>query len=81
MGHVEGHGWPVGHVDLDPLPLQELVGLHGALSDEERLELLECLLIGASIGWRQVQAVLGQWVLSHVTERDLKDLPESPYPR
>jgi hypothetical protein len=31
--------WPVGHVDLDLLPLQELSDLYDLLTDEERLEL------------------------------------------
>ena len=67
----------IGHVDLDLLPLRELSDFCDVLTDEERLGLLEGLFIAASVGWRQVQAVLGQWVLSHVTEQDLKDLPDS----
>lgn len=61
----------------EPFSLAELNRVRMALSDEERLLLLEELLVACSLGWPQVVSVLEAYVLDHERRETLKKLPEA----
>ena len=58
-------------------PLDELNRLHLALSDEERLNLLEELLVACSLGWPQVVDLLERYVLDHKVRETLGTPPQA----
>jgi hypothetical protein len=60
----------------DPPSLAELNHAHDTLPDEERLNLLEELLVACSLGWSQVVGVLEACVLDHEVWETLRGLPE-----
>jgi hypothetical protein len=59
-----------------PPSLAELNRVHMALTDDERLNLLEELLCACSLGWPQVVSVLECYVLDHEVRETLEGLPE-----
>ena len=60
----------------EPPSLAELNRVHMALSDEERLNVLEELLVACSLGWPEVVRVLESYVLDHEVRETLRKLPE-----
>jgi hypothetical protein len=57
----------------DRLRMEELVDLYGKLSQEDRDELLQCLLIAATRGGEAMIEVLEQLLLCHATEELLDE--------
>ena len=57
--------------------LAELDRLHEALSDEERVNLLEELLVACSSGWPQVVSLLESRALDHKVREAVGGLRES----
>lgn len=58
----------------DKVSLSDMLDLYRSLSTDERVELLESLLIAASVGGRQVIEILDDLVFSLRVEEDLEAL-------
>ena len=62
---------------MDAAPsLAELNRVRTTLPDEERLNLLEELLVACSLRWPQVVSVLESYVLDYEVRETLRGLPE-----
>jgi hypothetical protein len=57
--------------------LDELEALYASLSPGERDELLQCLLIAASISGEMVVERLGAWLLAHASRQLIGEVTET----
>jgi hypothetical protein len=66
---------------VGPFCLEDLGRLHARLTPEERDELLQCLLVAASLGGEAMADVLEQTLLCHATEELLLMQEQTPRAR
>ena len=62
--------------DRDWPTLDELERVYTSLSDAERVDLLEALLVACALGWPEVVEVLESYVLDHEVRATINQLPE-----